>query len=539
MIRHSINPSESWNSINWKKLQKVVFRLQRRIFKAVRDGQLAKARSLQKLVLKSSAAKLLAIRQVTQLNKGKKTAGIDGKKALKPKERLELFKLLSLDAENWYHQGLREIPIPKKNGKVRMLKVPIIADRAWQALAKFALEPAHEATFHANSFGFRPGRSVKDAQQVVRQNLRSDQGSLDKRVIELDIEKCFDRINHTAIMDRLIAPKGLKIGIFRCLKAGTNINFPEQGTPQGGVVSPLLANIALNGIEDVAKNLRPTYKERRYCNAIRYADDIVIVLKPYEDAELILRELDKFLEQRGMNLSKEKTKVEPATNSFDFLGYEFRVKPNGKLITVPSKDNYLAFKAKIKDICSNSQINAEDKARRIAPIVRGWRNYHKYCNMNSTRGSLWGLNNATFKVFMKEKTMRKDKAIKLIKKAFPEVSWAEGKFVRVKGEKSPFDGDITYWTKRNSKLYFGETSKALSKQKNQCASCGMNFMPGDKVELHHKDGNHSNWKKDNLEAVHDYCHQAIHRNGRPRGHNTQEPDAMKVARPVLNERCGA
>ena len=235
MIRHIRNNSESWRKLPWKKFQKNLFRLQKRVWKAVRAGDKAKARSLQKLILKSQAARFLAIRQVTQLNAGRKTAGIDGKTALKFKERFELEVELRLKANQWRHQGLREIPIPKKDGSTRMLKIPTIADRAWQCLVKYALEPAHEATFHARSYGFRPGRSAHCAQRQLFQNLNSYAKGTQKRVIELDIEKCFDRINHSAIMENLIAPKGLKLGIFRCLKAGTNVGFPDQGTPQGGV----------------------------------------------------------------------------------------------------------------------------------------------------------------------------------------------------------------------------------------------------------------------------------------------------------------
>ncbi len=263
MIRHieKLN-SESWSKLPWKKFQKDLFRLQRRVWKAVRAGDPQKARSLQKLILRSQAARFLAIRQVTQLNTGKKTAGIDGKTALTFKERFELEEKLRLNANNWKHQGLREIPIPKKDGTTRILKIPTISDRAWQCLAKYALEPAHEATFHARSYGFRTGRSAHDAQKVLYLNLRSYARGIEKRIIELDIKKCFDRINHSCIMRNLIAPNGLKLGIFRCLKAGTNIGFPDQGTPQGGVCSPLLANIALNGIENIHYS-------------IRYADDMV------------------------------------------------------------------------------------------------------------------------------------------------------------------------------------------------------------------------------------------------------------------------
>nr|WP_205879073.1 reverse transcriptase N-terminal domain-containing protein [Leptolyngbya sp. BC1307] len=249
MVRHSPSASELWQRLPWKKFRRALFRLQRRVFKAVRAGDRRKARSLQKLILKSTSARLLAIRQVTQLNAGKRTPGVDGKSSLSFKERFELNETLRTHVNAWKHQGLREIPIPKKNGKIRILKVPTIADRAWQCLAKYAMEPAHEATFHARSYGFRPGRSAHDAQKFLFLNLNSRVNGINKRVIELDIEKCFDRIRHSAIMDELIAPSSLKLGIFRCLKAGVSADFPEQGTPQGGVVSPLLANVALNGIE--------------------------------------------------------------------------------------------------------------------------------------------------------------------------------------------------------------------------------------------------------------------------------------------------
>jgi RNA-directed DNA polymerase len=241
MIRHSKTASESWELLPWKEFRANVFRLQRRVFKAVRVGDKRKARQLQKLILKSRAARFLAIRQVTQLNAGKKAAGIDGKTALTHEERFNLELLLR--QTNWDHNQLRLLPIPKKDGSIRYLKIPTIADRAWQCLAKYALEPAHEATFHTNSYGFRTGRSAHDAQKQVFQNLNSNSNGINKRILELDIEKCFDRINHTAIMSNLIAPQRLKLGIFRCLKVGVNLEFPFQGTCQGGVVSPLLANI--------------------------------------------------------------------------------------------------------------------------------------------------------------------------------------------------------------------------------------------------------------------------------------------------------
>ena len=212
MIGHTNKiSSESWEMLPWKKFQINLFRLQKRVYKAIRAGDSNKVRSLQKLILRSQSARFLAIRQVTQLNNGKKTAGVDGKLALTFKERFQLEEKLRLKANNWKHQGLRSIPIPKKDGTKRILKVPTISDRAWQCLAKYALEPAHEATFHAQSYGFRTGRSAHDAQKKLFHNLRSQSNGIQKRVIELDIAKCFDRISHTSIMKNLIAPSGLKL----------------------------------------------------------------------------------------------------------------------------------------------------------------------------------------------------------------------------------------------------------------------------------------------------------------------------------------
>ena len=489
--------SESWEFLPWKKFQVNLFRLQKRVYKAVREGDKAKARSLQKLILRSQAARFLAIRQVTQLNNGKKTAGIDGKLALTFKERFELEEELRLKANDWKHKGLREIPIPKKDGTKRILKVPTISDRAWQCLAKYALEPAHEATFNARSYGFRTGRSTHDAQKKLFHNLNSNAKGIQKRVIELDIAKCFDRISHTSIMENLIAPSELKLGIFRCLKAGTNVGFPDQGTPQGGVASPLLANVALNGIENIH-------------NSIRYADDMVFILKPQDDANKILESVKEFLANRGMEISERKTKLTATTDGFDFLGWNFRVQNNGKFRSRPSVDNYEAFRKKVKAIINSSNYGAIVKAEKLAPIVRGWRNYHRYCKMDGARNSLWFINNRAFKVFNKETKQNRHSSKKLILQAFPNVFYSENRFVNVKGEKSPYDGDLVYWSKRNSKLYDGETSKALRRQNHSCASCKLKFTDNERVHLHHVDGNHKNNSHDNLVAIHESCHDYIH-----------------------------
>lgn len=508
MVRHSNNASEFWKNLPWKKFRRDLFRLQKRVWKAVSVGDKRKAKYLQKLILKSKAARFLAIRQVTQLNAGKKTAGVDGKASLSFEERLELSATLKQNVNTWKPNKLRVIPIPKKDGTMRMLKVPTIADRAWQCLAKYALEPAHEATFHAQSYGFRPGRSAHDAQKILQINLNSRCHGIDKRVIELDIEKCFDRINHSTIMEQLIAPTGIKTGIFRCLKTGVNPEFPEQGTPQGGVVSPLLANIALNGIESIHR-----YKDARNVvrePSIRYADDMVIILRPQDDAEEILTRISQFLAERGLKVSEKKTKLTATTDGFDFLGWHFKVQSNGRFRCVPSEDNFKAFRKKIKAIVNNSNYGATTKAEKLAPVVRGWRNYHRYCKMDGTRFTLWHINHRTYRVFSKESKQDKESLTKLIHKAFPAIPHAENKHINVRGNKSPFDGDLIYWSERNSKLYEGRTSKVLKRQNHSCARCGLKITSEERVNLHHKDGNPQNWKNNNTEALHESCHDYLH-----------------------------
>ncbi len=508
MVRHSNNASELWKNLPWKKFRRNLFRLQKRVFKAVSVGDKRKAKYLQKLILKSIAARLLAIRQVTQLNAGKKTAGVDGKASLSFEERLDLSYFLKQNVNTWKHNKLREIPIPKKDRTMRMLKVPTIADRAWHCLAKYALEPAHEATFHARSYGFRTGRSAHDAQKTLFHNLRSQSNGIDKRVIELDIEKCFDRINHSSIMDKLIAPLGIKTGIFRCLKRGVNPGFPEQGTPQGGVVSPLLANIALNGIESIHKCKDSWGRVTE--PAVRYADDMVFILRPQDDAEEVLNQIGQFLAQRGLKVSGKKTKLTATKDGFDFLGWHFKVQSNGKFRCVPSVDNFKAFRKKIKAIVNNSNYGATTKAEKLAPVVRGWRHYHRYCKMEGSRLSLYHIQHRALKVFNKEPKQNRHTSKKLLDKAFPSVPYAENKYVNVKGNKSPYDGDSTYWSERNSKLYYGATSKVLKRQNHSCARCGLKMTAEEQVHLHHKDGNHHNWKPNNLEALHESCHDYLH-----------------------------
>ena len=237
---------------------------------------------------------------------------------------------------------------------------------------------------------------------------------------------------------------------------------------------------------------------------------MVIVLRPEDDAKAILDKISHFLAERGMKVSAKKTKLTATTDGFNFLGWHFKVQRNGKFRCVPSVDNFKAFRKKIKHVVNNSNYGAKAKANLLAPLVRGWRNYHRYCNMEGRKFSLYHAQNRAFKVFNKEAKLNRNSAKKLLTKAFPTVPYSENKHINVKGTKSPYDGDIAYWSERNSKLYDGETSIALKKQHHKCEHCGLKMLSEEKVHLHHVDGNHSNWKKNNLTAIHKSCHDYIH-----------------------------
>jgi RNA-directed DNA polymerase len=450
--------SELWKALPWKQFREDTFRLQKRIYEASRNNDIERVIHLQKFLFKSYGARMLAIRQVTQLNSGKKMAGIDGISFLTPKQRFLLEQELLRESTKWKHMGARKISIPKPDGSTRTLKIPTIRDRAWQCLVKLVVEPAHEAKFNARSYGFRPGRCAHDAQKVIFLNLRSNSNGKSKRILELDIEKCFDRINHSTIMDNIIAPRFIKIGLYKCLKAGVDPYFPDQGTPQGGVISPLLANIALNGIEDIHRS-------------VRYADDMIFFLKPQDNEDVILSNIKKFLAQRGMNIKLSKTKITQTTCGFDFLGWHFVNTRSGKFICHPSKDNFVNFKKKVKNLINNSSIKINDRISKITPVVRGWRNYHIYCDMS--KHDLWRLDNYVFKKILNNKSYSKDDSIKLVRKAFPKVGYLTNRFINVKHDKSPYDGNLDYWRKRKGKIYNGMTAKLLQIQSYTCSYCNL------------------------------------------------------------------
>ncbi len=368
-----------WHGIDWGKCHQQVRRLQARIVKATQEGRWGKVKALQWLLTHSYSGKTIAVKRVTE-NKGKKTPGVDGKTWSTPDAKMKA--VLSLKRNGYKPKPMRRVYIPKTNGKERPLGIPTMKDRAMQALYLLALEPIAETLADGNSYGFRPERSTTDALQQCFKILVGRKSA--HWILEGDIKGCFDNISHQWILDHVQLDK---IILKKWLKAGfvyKNQLFPtETGTPQGGIVSPTLANRVLDGLEVIlnkkfAITKRNGINHNPNVNLVRYADDFIITGKTKELLENEVRPLvEGFMAERGLTLAPEKTKITHIDEGFDFLGWNVR-KYNGKLLTKPSKKNVQAFLQEIRrTVRENKQAKQEVLIRLLNPKIRGWANYHK------------------------------------------------------------------------------------------------------------------------------------------------------------------
>jgi RNA-directed DNA polymerase len=371
---------QQWDRIDWSRCKHHARRLQARIVKATQESRHGKAKALQWLLTHSFSGRALAVKRVTE-NKGKDTSGVDGLVWRSPEAKARAIG--SLRRRGYQPQPLRRVYIPKANGKRRPLGIPTMRDRAMQALYLMALDPIAETTADANSYGFRPMRSTADAIEQCFKLLSRKTAPV--WVFEGDIVGCFDHISHAWMLDNIPTDKAI---LGRWLRAGyveKRTLFPtDEGTPQGGVISPVLANMALDGLERVLRTrfVRTGQGRGRYnpkVNLVRYADDFVITGTSREVLENEVRPLvERFLAERGLQLSPEKTRITHIDEGFDFLGQHLR-KYRGKLLVTPSRKNVHAFLEKVRSIIRlNGAASQSDLIYALNRVLLGWCMFHRH-----------------------------------------------------------------------------------------------------------------------------------------------------------------
>ena len=382
-----------WHSINWGKCEQEVRKLQVRIVKALKAKRAGKVKSLQHILVNSFAAKALAVRRVTS-NKGGSTAGVDGETWLTDEERYKAIGSLTL--RGYKTKPLRRVYIPKKNGKTRPLGIPTIRDRAMQALYLMALEPVAETQADRNSYGFRRYRCCADAIDQIYKCLHKKTSA--QWVLEGDIKGCFDHISHewllrNVIIDRKMLRKWLGAGVIE-----RNVfHITDEGTPQGGIISPTLANITLDGMEALLDKYRTRKRDGktvcRKVNLVRYADDFIITGESREVLEEIKADLILFLKERGLELSEEKTLITHIDDGFDFLGFNIR-KYKGVLLIKPSEKSLKKFAEATHEIIYGMRSRKQaDVIEKLNRMIAGWVNYYRYV---SSKKAFWRLDHTIF-----------------------------------------------------------------------------------------------------------------------------------------------
>jgi RNA-directed DNA polymerase len=376
------DPCEDWHQVDWRQAEREVRRLRARIFTAAKAGDLQRVRRLQKLMLASRSNALVSVRRVTERNAGRLTAGVDGEVVLTPEAKMQLVERIRHDADMFKAWPVRRVSIPKPGAKQkRPLGIPVIVDRAHQARVVNALEPEWEARFEPKSYGFRPGRGCHDAIQATYEVIK---GKAPKRrwVLDADLAGAFDRIAHHHIL-AMIASFPARGMIRKWLRAGVvengRLHRTEDGVPQGGVVSPVLLNIALHGMEQAAgvRYLSEGWIRVDSPVLIRYADDFIALCHTRQQAFEIKARLARWLEPRGLAFNEQKTRVVTLSEGFDFLAFNVR-RYGTKPMIRPTKAAVRRIRKRLHDeLVSLKGHNARAMIRRLNPIIRGWAGYYR------------------------------------------------------------------------------------------------------------------------------------------------------------------
>ena len=501
----------AWKDIDWSLIDKRILRYQTRIYKATRDGNISKVKCLQKRLLKSLDAKLNAVRLVTTLNKGKKIAKVDRQIFLTDKEKIKLVKRLRLNDKGL---PIRRVSI-RKMGKLEKKPLDIlkIEDRAKQALCTLALEPEWEARFETNSYGLRPGRSYQDAMEAIFSSLRnsSNDKSYNKYVLCADISKCFDRIDHSYLLKKLGTLPEIENQVKAWLKAGIldelvkdklfkDMLENQKGKPQGEILSPLLSNIALHGMEDHMKNwictkvsFAKTNKynkdsKRKSLIVIRYADDFLIIHKDEHIISQAKEEISNWLwNGPRLVINEEKTFIQNTNNGFNFRGFTcitITSGSNSRTKIYPSKSSQAQLLLKVRNIIINNRSASNyNLIKLLHPVIIGWANYFRFSECSQCFIKLSHLIFQKLRAWVFRRDTRNGRKIvkernfsnnnyyhfdgikhndnwvlygkKLIQSGetkeiwLPHIAWVtQRKWVKVKKDYSPYNGDNLYWVKR-------------------------------------------------------------------------------------------
>jgi len=545
------HPSTTWADIKWHDVEGNVRRLQERIYRATTNKAWRKVKSLQKLLVRATSSKLLAIRRITQENQGKHTAGIDGVVYDTPEARWKLFQE-GLSLKGYKPRPVRRVYIPKDNGKQRPLGIPTGKDRVMQAIVKAALEPEWEARFEANSYGFRPGRCTMDAIEAI--HTTTNRKDCRQWILDADMSGCFDNIDHGPLLAKLPV---FTTTLRQWLKAGVvEVGFfspTDTGTPQGGVISPLLAHVALDGMERLFEAERPDGRPKapafrkglnKGVSVIRYADDFVITAPTREVLETYARpRMVEFLKERGLALNEGKTRIIHIREGFNFLGFHIRKfgSREEKLLTVPQKEKVLKQVRAIRSyLDAHKQTPAGQVMRDLNPVIRGWANYYRHSVAKDVFAKVrhaqwqmlwnWAKRRHPNKrsQWVKARYFRSDgywtffeKKATLVK---PDVTPIT-RFAKVTGRNSPYDPALRqYWIERKKQqvgreTFVKERLMLHQRQGYRCALCTIPFVPGEDIETDHiiltSQGGTDDIK--NKRLVHPWCHRQRHqKDGRQR-----------------------
>jgi RNA-directed DNA polymerase len=529
----------NWNNINWNSVEMHISRIQVRITKAVINRNWNLVKRLSYLLTHSHYAKLLAVRKVIQ-NKGKRTAGIDGELWSTPKSKMNA--ALSLSDKHYKARPLKRVFIEKYGSdKKRPLGIPTMYDRAMQALYALALDPIAEVTADKRSFGFRKSRSTQDACSQIFGSMSQKRSA--QWILEGDIKGCFDNISHQWLINSTPMDKSI---LKQFLKAGfvyENSLFPTKaGTPQGGIISPILANMTLDGIESIlvekyhrGKSGRITAHQqaKHKVNFVRYADDFIVTAKTKEIAEEAKELIKNFLTDKGLELSDEKTLITRIDNGFDFLGWNFR-KYKGKLLIKPSKKSIQKVTEKISNTIKDGKTwTQEVLIDTLNPIITGWSNYHQGVVSKKTFSTL---DSRIWKMLWKWAKRRHPKKSKfwIVNKYWHPKETRKWVFSTKKNQlkllsdkkivrhtnltlsKNPYTDSEYFETrkyKQGIKKLSGKFKTVWDNQKGKCHICNLLIdinNGGEERPLHHKNGNHDDNRVSNLAYTHVHCHRQHH-----------------------------